>query len=112
MTSLIDVVFLLLLFFMLTSTFSRFAQTEITPPVQRGGTASQSPAVLAKPLSDGWLINGVAVSNEALTETMKTYKDKGAERVLLGVDSALDSQRLVEALESLRVMGLKVSISR
>lgn len=112
MTSLIDVVFLLLLFFMLTSTFSRYAQTEITPPVKSGGVSSQSPAVLAKPMAEGWMINGVQISDDALAETMSAYREKGAERVLLGVDADLNSQRLVEALESLRVLGLQVSISR
>ena len=32
MTSLIDVIFLLLLFFMLSSTFSRFAEVELVVP--------------------------------------------------------------------------------
>ena len=40
MTSLIDVIFLLLLFFMLSSTFSRFAEVEISAAA--GGAAAPS----------------------------------------------------------------------
>ncbi len=112
MTSLIDVVFLLLLFFMLTSTFSRYAQTEITPPANGSATNAQRDAVLAKPMADGWLINGSFVSDDNLTAAMNTYRQKGAERVVLGVNDALNTQRFVDALETLRAMGLQVAVSR
>ena len=41
MTSLIDVIFLLLLFFMLTSTFTRFSEVELT--AAGSGTPPQAP---------------------------------------------------------------------
>ena len=40
MTSLIDVIFLLLLFFMLTSTFSKFAEIELAAATSGAGAAT------------------------------------------------------------------------
>ena len=43
MTSLIDVIFLLLLFFMLSSTFSKFSEVELSGTAGAGGQASDRP---------------------------------------------------------------------
>ena len=51
MTSLIDVIFLLLLFFMLSSTFSKFSEIELTAGGSGPGRAAETPPLMAA----GWV---------------------------------------------------------
>ncbi len=114
LTSLIDVIFLLLLFFMLTSTFTRFARVEIS-----GGPASTSaggkpPDVLIR-IDDpaGWRINGHALTEEAAIAELARLKDAGAETAVLLVRGELTSQQLVEAVEAIRRnTELNLSVAR
>ncbi|MAS12641.1 MAG: biopolymer transporter ExbD [Nitratireductor sp.] len=114
LTSLIDVIFLLLLFFMLTSTFTRFARVEIS-----GGPASTSaggkpPDVLIR-IDDpaGWRINGQALTEEAAIAELARLKDAGAETAILLVRGELTSQQLVEAVEAIRrKTELNLSVAR
>lgn len=112
MTSLIDVVFLLLLFFMLTSTFSHFARTEIAPPQEGRGAGTGSRAIIVRPTADGWLVNGQTVDNARIAEVLNAYREKGAERILLNAGAELDTQRFVEALGELQALRFEIAISR
>lgn len=111
-TSLIDIVFLLLLFFMLTSSFSHFSKTQITSAESGVMAISEHPSILAKPLNDGWLINGQPVSDSEITDFLSPYLGKGTDRILLSVSDEVSAQRLVGALEVLRGLKFKVTVSR
>ncbi|SEB35182.1 outer membrane transport energization protein ExbD [Nitratireductor aquibiodomus] len=114
LTSLIDVIFLLLLFFMLTSTFTRFARVEIS-----GGPASVSaggkpPDVLIR-VDDpaGWRVNGQTLAEEAAIVELARLKEAGAETAVLLVRGELTSQQLVEAVENIRRnTELNLSVAR
>ena len=102
LTPLIDVIFLLLLFFMLSSTFVRFAQVEIT-----GGTASstatgQTPDILIRIDGDAWQVNGASVDAGAAVAELKRLQEQGAARAVLLVRGDVSSQDLVTALERIR----------
>ena len=59
LTSLIDVIFLLLLFFMLSSTFTRFASVEITGGPASATASSTPPDVMIRLEEGQWTVNGV-----------------------------------------------------
>ncbi len=111
-TSLIDIVFLLLLFLMLTSSFSHYSKTQITPAQSGGGASSEHPVILAKPLNDGWQINGQSVSDSDIAGFLHQYSDRGLDRIFLSVSEDLSTQRMVAALEELRQLKFKVTVSR
>lgn len=113
LTSLIDVIFLLLLFFMLSSTFTRFAEVEIAAGRAGAAAASARPDVLIR-IEDGrWTINGMHFGEpEAMTE-LKRLEELGASKAVLLVRGDMTSQTMVGAVERIRrETGLTLSVAR
>jgi biopolymer transport protein ExbD len=101
LTSLIDVIFLLLLFFMLSSTFTRFAEVEISGGQATSG-ASGTPDVLVRLGDDGWSVNGAALADTAgVAAEVARLQAAGAESAVLIVRGEASSQDLVSAVEAI-----------
>lgn len=106
MTSLIDVIFLLLLFFMLSSTFIRHQQVEIAAPNPQGMSAGQVPDVMMRAEAEGRIsVNGEPVETDALLERLASLKAAGGETLLVKAMPEADSQTLVGAVEVARRAG-------
>ncbi|MCP1198302.1 biopolymer transporter ExbD [Notoacmeibacter sp. MSK16QG-6] len=110
MTSLIDVIFLLLLFFMLSSTFTRYASVDLggSGVGKNGGTA---PDLLVSLRADGVLVNGIDVEGDLLP-ALRQHREKGLKRATILVGIGATSQQLVTALEVARSVGLDVVVAR
>lgn len=97
LTALIDVVFLLLLFFMLTSTFSTFGEIELNRP---SGGAVQSQDTVERAFlqlgADRLVLNGTPVDIAAVVDQLDTGL------VLISLDADVTAQRLVDLLALLR----------
>lgn len=101
MTSLIDVIFLLLLFFMLTSTFSKFSEVELS--------AASGGAVLAadvKPLflrlgAEDLTLNGAALDLAGLAPALPV-EDAAPVPLLISLRDDVTAQRLTDLLVALR----------
>ena len=113
MTSLIDVIFLLLLFFMLSSTFTRFNSVELSPPGSGGGSATR-PDIFATVDANGLAINGERIADpEAGKSRIETLLEGGATSALLVPREGATAQSLISALEMMRAGGrLKVVLAR
>ena len=97
LTALIDVVFLLLLFFMLTSTFSTFGEIELNRPA--GGQAQTDQPqqrAFVQLGADRLVVNGAPVELGALLGALESGL------VLISLDTDVTSQRLVDVLAILR----------
>ncbi len=106
LTPLIDVIFLLLLFFMLSSTFSKHGEIELRQAAA-GGAPSEPPLELSfvQLGADRLTLNGAPVS----LEDLRTRPEKG--QVLVSLDKDVSSQRLVDVLVQLRGRdGLDVTV--
>ncbi|MEM9969749.1 MAG: biopolymer transporter ExbD [Pseudomonadota bacterium] len=111
LTPLIDIIFLLLLFFMLTSTFTRFGEV---PLVQAAGGAAAADSdrqrLFLRLTEDTMTVNGRPVVGPvaaSLTDAMGGEDALG----LLTYDREVTSQRLVSMLAELRgVTGLSVAV--
>lgn len=112
MTSLIDVIFLLLLFFMLTSTFSKYAEVELLGAGAGVAKASDQTPMFLRLASEGLSLNGEQGTLETLATTFNTVTLEAAEQmVLVSLDDAVTSQRLVDLLAVLRgIRGLRVQV--
>lgn len=96
MTSLIDVIFLLLMFFMLASSFSR--GTEIALFAQSGGgTATARQALFLQLSPETIRLNGREILPAALEAALPSRP-----RVLVSLAPGVDSQRLANLLVVLR----------
>ncbi|MFQ6554225.1 ExbD/TolR family protein [Aestuariibius insulae] len=112
MTSLIDVIFLLLLFFMLSSTFSRFAEVELaSAPGQGDALPDATPAFLQ--VETGRLaLNGTAMTIEQLTPALIAIPRSGERLpVLVSLRPDISSQRLIDVMVVLRgIPGLSIAV--
>lgn len=112
LTSLIDVIFLLLLFFMLSSTFTKFSEVEITGGRSGFNAASQRPDIIINLTKDDWRINGVHVSPDQSSAKLAELSANGAKSAVILVGDDVSSQTLVSAVESAGKTGLKISVGR
>ena len=106
LTPLIDVIFLLLLFFMLSSTFSKFGEIELSQAAA-GTTAQTTPAerVFVQIGAERVVLNGAPTTLEELAEQVDTGQ------VLVSLDADAPAQRLVDLLVRLRGRdGLNVMV--
>ncbi|MBY5935648.1 biopolymer transporter ExbD [Tateyamaria omphalii] len=109
MTSLIDVIFLLLLFFMLTSTFSTFAEVELTAGgVGQGAAPADVPPLFLRVAEDAVALNGSNVPLDALAEAMSGDAEQP---VIVSLQDGVTAQRLTDLLVVLRaVPGLQITV--
>lgn len=112
LTSLIDVIFLLLLFFMLSSTFTKFSEVEITGGSSGFNTSSSRPDIMINLTEAGWRINGVQISNENSELELLRLFTSGAKSAVILIRDEVSSQMLVSAVETVRKTGLKISVGR
>lgn len=102
-TSLIDVIFLLLLFFMLASTFTRFAELEVAATTQSaGGPAPNSPATVRLMIEPRSLaVNSKPVREENLISALDAQRKGDTLSVAVRVSDDVTTQRLVDILTNL-----------
>lgn len=105
MTSLVDVIFLLLLFFMLSSTFSKFAEVELSA-ASGGGAASGEPPIFLQLFADRLTVNGAPQELAALS-----IEPQDGQALLVALQEGVSAQRLTDLLVALRdYPGLSVSV--
>ncbi|MGP9789213.1 ExbD/TolR family protein [Roseinatronobacter sp. NSM] len=95
MTSLIDVIFLLLLFFMLSSTFAR--QGEVPLDLAMGGATEmpETPPLFLQLAPDGLRLNSVQGTDDDLQAALDTPEGG---LVLVALADGVDAQRLADIL--------------
>ena len=118
LTPLIDVVFLLLIFFMVTTTFDRHAKLKVSlPESSQKATQQQSdPLVLSIDAKGNYFINGRQVVNQSL-DTLKQALQKiiGENTdmaLVLRADANTPHKAVVRAMDAASQLGLtKLSIA-
>ena len=107
MTSLIDVIFLLLLFFMLTSTFSKFSELDLAAS-GAAGAASDGVVLFLQIAPDSLRLNTEPVDLTDLPARLDSDEEK---KLVLSLAPEVTSQRLADVLVALRTRpGLKYTI--
>lgn len=103
LTPMIDVVFLLLVFFMLASRFGQEAQM----PLVLGGTGEgySGPPRLIDVLPDGQRLNGVDRNMDDLLAALTALTASPADTVVLRARDGAELQRLVSVITALREAG-------
>jgi biopolymer transport protein ExbD len=106
-TSLIDVVFLLLLFFVVTSTFLERPGLDLTlPAASLAEVARRDEVTLELDAEGGVWLQGRRVAEEALEgELQAALAAGGTERVVLEADEQVSHGRVVAAMDAARRAG-------
>ncbi|MEL6504905.1 MAG: biopolymer transporter ExbD [Pseudomonadota bacterium] len=114
LTSLIDVIFLLLLFFMLSSTFSKYNEFELSPGSAGGAqSASQRPSILLSINGGNWRLNGETAGAADLAKKIRAAITPERNHAVIITRGGTTSQQLVTVLEIVRsIEGLRVTIAR
>jgi len=113
-TSLIDVMFLLLIFFMVTSTFRN--QPAINLVLPRSSTAAEtvdSPTILFLTSEGDVYINDAMVKKEKLAEVLaQLHADSKDDRIVLRADESSSHGDVVEMIDLIKNSGFqRVSLS-
>lgn len=103
LTPMIDVVFLLLVFFMLAS---QFGQTKALPLMLGGATAGyDGPPRLLSILPEGLALNGVALDPAELAARLGTLTVGPEDIIILRPEGGSSLQRMIDVAEALNRAG-------
>ena len=110
LTSLIDVIFLLLLFFMLSSTFSHFSEVDLATAGAGQPVASEARPVFVQLREDSLRVNAREVDLAGLPDAITPLID-GEAQALVSTGADVTAQRLTDLLLALRgIPGLTVQV--
>lgn len=113
LTSLIDVIFLLLLFFMLSSTFTRFSDVDLTRSARAGTPtdAPDAPTHFLQLAEEGLRLNGAAATLQTVAAALRGPDNKAVGRVLVTLAPDTSAQRLTDLLVVLhQIPALTVTV--
>ncbi len=103
MTPLIDVVFLLLVFFMLASTFVKYTQIDVAGSNSQKAANVKPGAVFVRVHEGGIIdLNGSPLELSRLTEALDAHWKVSGARVIVRPMENTDVQSLVRVLEKIR----------
>ncbi len=118
LTPLIDVVFLLLIFFMVTTTFDRHAKLKVSLPESSAKITQQQsdPLVLSIDAKGNYFINDRQVVNQSLDTLkqalQKVIGDNSEMALVLRADANTPHKAVVRAMDAASQLGLtKLSIA-
>ena len=107
LTPLIDVVFILLVFFMLASSFLDWRAIDLTTPGRAATGTSMEGALLVEVRHDGLRLSGQALSLDALARSVaQRLAEKPEQRVLVKPQAGVALQRAVDVLDRLAAAGV------
>lgn len=109
LTSLIDVLFILIIFFMLTTSFMRIESLELILPSAAGPASADSDIIHLYISADGDMSLGKrSVDKEALRETLSKMFTKDSEtKVMLLTADGVSLQQLVDVMDQVYLSGGK-----
>lgn len=100
LTPLIDVVFLLLIFFMLTSTFSRFSSFNLLAKSGQSQETKSKTFILVRINGEGVIdVNGLEIPSEELVSTINTLALTPETKLIVKPVKGASVQHLVSVLE-------------
>ena len=108
LTALIDVIFILLLFFMLTSTFTRWRAVDLQVPDAGARESTQPPQIILLDEAGGMKLHGsifsVAHYGALTTDDLPEFDSERPLAILPEGDTSV--QIIIAAIESLKEIGL------
>ncbi|MGJ8561661.1 MAG: ExbD/TolR family protein [Litorimonas sp.] len=100
LTPMIDVVFLLLVFFMLAAQYSREATLTVrATPQSISNTPYVGPPRLVDVTPEGLLLNGVNMPRDAVTAQLSTLMEAPTDTILVRAAQGVSVQTLVDLLD-------------
>ncbi|MDU9003569.1 ExbD/TolR family protein [Sedimentitalea todarodis] len=105
LTPMIDVVFLLLVFFMLASRFGTDMHIPLNVAGFDSGKGYSGPPRLIDIEAESLLLNGIALSPDTLVERLEDLTEKPTDTIILRPRAGTDLQRVIRVMETLSGAG-------
>ncbi len=114
LTPLIDVVFILLVFFMLASSFLDWRAIDLDPPATAGAANRLTGAMLVDIRSDDLRLSGESLSLNLIVERLKQVaRDHPDRAIVVRPTEGVSLQRTIEVLDRLAESGMQnISLNR
>ncbi|MCM2971139.1 ExbD/TolR family protein [Larsenimonas suaedae] len=107
LTPMLDVVFIMLIFFIVTTSFVRESGVEIDRPEAKGAVSQQSAQVLVAITANGTLwLNGETVSPDQVGQKVADAVRQGSGNVVVQADRRSQTGLLVETMDAIRQAGV------
>lgn len=107
LTPLIDVVFILLVFFMLASSFAEWRGIDLAAPGESGATSSAEGAVLVEIRMEGLRLSGTPMSLDALVARIEGMTERRSDlRIVVKPARGIPLQETVRVLDRLTAAGV------
>ena len=111
LTSLIDIIFLLLLFLMLTSTFSKFSEIELSVATTAAKNKVSEKMLFLRVSAVRIDLNSGEVEMNSLAKSIKSFTQNAKASLVISMDQDVTSQRLVDILGIVaNIEGLSVNL--
>jgi len=108
MSPLMDIVFLLLIFFLVTTTFLNDSGMELELPESTTATASEmAPTVVAVGEDGGVQLDGRVISIDELEEAIKALPAAERGKITVRADSRVDYGVIIRIIDALRNAGVE-----
>ncbi|WP_106477102.1 ExbD/TolR family protein [Phytohalomonas tamaricis] len=109
LTPLIDVVFLLLIFFMVSTTFDARKALELELPSASSSSAVEAAPIVIEITADGrYRLNEQPVSADTLRSALETKRDAArAHGVIIEADGHTEHQRVVTVMDIAGTLGIQ-----
>ena len=104
LTPMIDVVFLLLVFFMLAARFDQTVSVEVVPLTSDGPTVSDGPRLIDV-FGQELRLNGVFVDEQSLASALRDLGGGVEDLIVVRPSEGVSTQQLIDVLERLRAEG-------
>lgn len=107
MVAMVDVVLMILIFFLMAGSFQAFDVIDVTPPVASSGKAlSQGPIVVLLGRYDEIVINDDPQSlNEVQATLRKLLKDNPKRIVTIKADARMNAERMIALMDEIKQAG-------
>lgn len=107
MSPMMDIVFLLLIFFLVTSTFLPDSGMDLELPESTTATASEMASTIISVAEDGSVqLNGEAITVTALQQRVAALPEADRERITVRADARVDYGVIVRIIDALRNAGV------
>ena len=111
LTSLIDIIFLLLLFLMLTSTFSKFSEIELSVATTAAKNKVSEKILFLRVSAVRIDLNSGEVEMNSLAKSIKSFTQNAKASLVVSMDQDVTTQRLVDILGIVaNIEGLSVNL--
>jgi biopolymer transport protein ExbD len=107
-TSLIDVIFMLVIFFMIGSTFEKPALAVSLPRASSGEPVRQQMRTVSLDAAGQVYLEGDRIEEDALKQRLRAYRQEEPDmKIALDCDGRLDFQRVTEIMDVLTSAGVR-----